>query len=204
MTLIKTNPVFFQGEEAEERKELLRIKLEGGTNIIVKQKKRKALRTADVLAAKEAKKTAKENNKAKIKKPKVVTERKRPVKSNNRKDFDRAAWIISQEWGISIEELNSPSRAREFVVPRQILMYLTKDVCTRKYAAKRIGGRDHSTAINAIATIGNLIDTDKEFKRKVDIISLKISSQDYVVPEFIHSQHMHDNYEYLRQVMNQL
>jgi chromosomal replication initiator protein len=65
--------------------------------------------------------------------------------------------------------LKSKSRLRSNVIPRQVAMYLAKELTnlSLKSIGYHFGGRDHSTVIHAIQTVNDLMDTDKEMKATV-------------------------------------
>jgi hypothetical protein len=76
---------------------------------------------------------------------------------------------LSKTFGTTIEELKSKKRNRNlFVVPRQVGMWWLKN--NTKKSLRLIGevfGLDHATALYAVKTINNLIDTDKAFVEKI-------------------------------------
>jgi chromosomal replication initiator protein len=57
-------------------------------------------------------------------------------------------------------DLLSKRRTRTIVRPRQIAMYLAKEVtgCSLPELGRRMGGRDHTTVLHAIRTIASLIE----------------------------------------------
>ena len=58
---------------------------------------------------------------------------------------------------------------RSLVVPRQIAMYITKELTnlSLKSIGYHFGGRDHSTVIHAIQTVSDLMASDKEINATV-------------------------------------
>lgn len=71
---------------------------------------------------------------------------------------------------IAPEILHSKTQKREVKTARQIIMYLTKqeDPKTTQQSIADYFGKHHSTVINAIKIINNLIDTEPVFARKMD------------------------------------
>lgn len=71
-------------------------------------------------------------------------------------------------FGISTTKIKQKTRKREVVEARQAAMYLLGTFT--KMSLKRIGlefgGRDHSTVIHAKKVVGDLMDTDKQFREK--------------------------------------
>jgi len=59
---------------------------------------------------------------------------------------------VAARYGMTPDELMTPSSQFRFSHPRQIAMFFTKEFTTRSVTAigKIFGGRDHSTAIHAI------------------------------------------------------
>ena len=73
---------------------------------------------------------------------------------------------------LTVEAIDSKSRIRELVEVRQIMMHILR--VYGKYSFKEVGrsfgGRDHSTAIHAIQTVGDLCQVDKAYKAKFEEI----------------------------------
>jgi chromosomal replication initiator protein len=84
--------------------------------------------------------------------------------------------LVSDYYGISIEQIKSKTRKREIVQARQISMYFAKQLtkASLKNIGMYFGGRDHSTVIHACQTVNDLIDTDKKFKSDVEELSKRI------------------------------
>jgi len=79
-------------------------------------------------------------------------------------------------FNVSKLDIESQSREREVVTPRQIAMYLIHSHCeiTLKKIGKMFGGRDHSTVIYAKNTVLDLSDTDKVYKKNVANINTQL------------------------------
>lgn len=92
------------------------------------------------------------------------------------KDSEREVTIdgiidaVSEQYKIRIPDLKGKSRLREIVLPRQVAMYLAKELTnlSLKSIGYHFGGRDHSTVIHAIQTINDLMDTDREINSTVN------------------------------------
>ncbi|MFN3848235.1 MAG: chromosomal replication initiator protein DnaA [Spirosomataceae bacterium] len=91
------------------------------------------------------------------------------------KDTEREVTIdtiidaVVEQYKVRIADLKGKSRLREIVLPRQVAMYLAKELTnlSLKSIGYHFGGRDHSTVIHAIQTINDLMDTDKEINSTV-------------------------------------
>ncbi len=82
---------------------------------------------------------------------------------------------VSGHYGVSLELLKSQGRAREIVAPRQVAMYLIRDLT--EHSLPEIGqffGRDHSTILYAIQKVGELADQDMELARNIREIKAKL------------------------------
>lgn len=84
--------------------------------------------------------------------------------------------MVCDFYGVSYDALLSTSRKREIVQARQITMYLAKKFT--KNSLKSIGehfaGKDHTTVIHSCQTVENLMDTDGEYKDKLEEIMQKV------------------------------
>jgi chromosomal replication initiator protein len=76
---------------------------------------------------------------------------------------------ITEYYKVRTPDLKGKSRLREIVLPRQVAMYLAKDLTnlSLKSIGYHFGGRDHSTVIHAIQTVNDLMDTNKEISTAV-------------------------------------
>jgi chromosomal replication initiator protein len=75
---------------------------------------------------------------------------------------------VAEFFGITIEDLVSHSRRKEVVEPRQIAMYLLRDISELSYP--HIGdkmGRDHTTAIHSYEKINNEVNRNSTLNQKI-------------------------------------
>nr|WP_317631333.1 chromosomal replication initiator protein DnaA [uncultured Flavobacterium sp.] len=91
--------------------------------------------------------------------------------------IDSIQHAVSDYFKIDIDVLRSKSRKREIAQARQLAMFFAKRYTKNSLASigAQIGNRDHATVLHACKTIDNLIETDKQFKKYVDDIILKLS-----------------------------
>lgn len=85
--------------------------------------------------------------------------------------FDKLLNLLSKFYAQPKKEILSTCRRRELVVPRQMFCYITKfnmPNVTLKEIGKYLGNRDHSTVIHGIRTAGDLIETDKQFRKEYE------------------------------------
>ncbi len=92
--------------------------------------------------------------------------------SRRRITIDEIQKRVSEHFRIRPAEMVSARRAREVARPRQIAMYLAKQLTPRSLPeiGRRFGGRDHTTVIHAVRQIEKLRSSDCEIDR--DVITL--------------------------------
>ncbi len=79
---------------------------------------------------------------------------------------------VSKKFGIRMDEFNSKKRTRAIAYPRQIAMYLTRDLTDLSLPkiGDEFGGRDHTTVIHACEKISNDILSDHMLRKKINDI----------------------------------
>jgi len=88
---------------------------------------------------------------------------------------------VCTHYGVTQQQVMSRSRKRDYVVVRQISMYLAQKYT--KMPASRIGqligGRDHSTVIHSCSAVEQRLKTDKSFTAEISSIenSFKLKKQ---------------------------
>ncbi|EOC99433.1 chromosomal replication initiator protein DnaA [Caldisalinibacter kiritimatiensis] len=78
--------------------------------------------------------------------------------------------IVSKHYSIKMEDFNSKKRTRAIAYPRQIAMYLSRELTDLSLPkiGDEFGGRDHTTVIHACEKISKDIEKDTEFKLKIE------------------------------------
>ena len=86
---------------------------------------------------------------------------------------------VAEAYEISINDLISQSRKRELVGPRQIAMYLLRDILDLSYPniGERMGKRDHTTALYAFEKIASEISKNQALNQKIINIKELITKQ---------------------------
>lgn len=79
---------------------------------------------------------------------------------------------VAQYYNIRLADMLSPRRARMVARPRQIAMYLSKQLTTRSLPeiGRKFGGRDHTTVIHAVKRIDELCREDSGMEEDVDLL----------------------------------
>ncbi len=80
--------------------------------------------------------------------------------------------VISDKFNIKIENLISKKRTRSISYPRQIAMYICRELTDLSLPkiGDEFGGRDHTTVIHAYDKISNDIKNNSEFRLKINSI----------------------------------
>ena len=84
--------------------------------------------------------------------------------------------VVAEHFGISSEDIVSKRRNSEFVQPRQICMYLCRQLTTESLQSigKSLGKKDHTTVIHGIEKISEEIVHNEELKSRIETIKKKI------------------------------
>jgi chromosomal replication initiator protein len=84
--------------------------------------------------------------------------------------------LVSQRFGVTMEELVSPRRSQAVAYPRQVAMYLSRELTDSSLPkiGKEFGGRDHTTVIHATSKITRLIREDRSVYNLVQELTARI------------------------------
>jgi chromosomal replication initiator protein len=76
---------------------------------------------------------------------------------------------VAAIWGVSVESLTSKKRTKELTVPRQVAMFLIRELLELPLVeiGKLFGGRDHSTVIHSIQKVEEDLLRDEAFRNRV-------------------------------------
>jgi chromosomal replication initiator protein len=86
---------------------------------------------------------------------------------------------VSGCFGLTIAELVSPRRSQAVAYPRQVAMYLARELTDSSLPkiGKEFGGRDHTTVIHATTKITRLISEDRSVYNLVQDLTARIKQQ---------------------------
>ena len=84
--------------------------------------------------------------------------------------------IVAENYNITVEQMDSKKRSRPLAYPRQIAMYLTRELTELSLPkiGQEFGGRDHSTVIHACDKIRSDIEKDTELAVEIESLQEKI------------------------------
>jgi chromosomal replication initiator protein len=79
---------------------------------------------------------------------------------------------VAEHFNIKQADMQSPRRARQVARPRQVAMYLAKQLTTRSLPeiGRKFGGRDHTTVMHAVKKVEELCAADAGFSEDVDLL----------------------------------
>jgi chromosomal replication initiator protein len=84
--------------------------------------------------------------------------------------------VIADNYQISISDLKSKKRDKKFVIPRQIAIYISRELTEISYSelGNEFGGKDHSTIMHAYDKIAESIKIDPTLESKINILIREI------------------------------
>jgi len=95
------------------------------------------------------------------------------LRANERRvSIDEIQRKVAEHFRIRQSEMTSARRAREVARPRQVAMYLAKQLTPRSLPeiGRRFGGRDHTTVIHAVRQIEKLRRDDAELDQDIRLL----------------------------------
>jgi len=101
------------------------------------------------------------------------------LRANQRRiSIDEIQGRVSEHYRIRKAEMTSARRAREVARPRQVAMYLSKQLTPRSLPeiGRRFGGRDHTTVIHAVRQIEKLRAQDAELDADIRLLTRQLES----------------------------
>ena len=85
---------------------------------------------------------------------------------------------VALNWNVKPDSLSSKCRTKDVMVPRQVAMYLIKEMLDRSLVqiGQLFGGRDHSTVIHSIRRVQAGMHEDEDFALRVNRIRQKLEA----------------------------
>ncbi|MDP9143498.1 MAG: chromosomal replication initiator protein DnaA [Actinomycetota bacterium] len=93
--------------------------------------------------------------------------------------IDKVQEIVAKRWGVTPEGLRSKARIKTLTVPRQIAMYLARDLLQMQLVeiGQSFGGRDHSTVIHSVDKVQQQLQRDRAFRERVESARQELLAQ---------------------------
>jgi chromosomal replication initiator protein len=94
-------------------------------------------------------------------------------KKDKHLNVDYIQRTVASFFNLKVADLKSKKRKKVIAFPRQIAMYLSRELTGDSYPeiGNKFGGKDHSTVIHAVNKIAVLLDTDPYTKNTIDALT---------------------------------
>jgi chromosomal replication initiator protein len=94
-----------------------------------------------------------------------------------RPSIERIQEAVAAAYGITVAKLTSPSREQKIALPRQVAMYLCRELAkeTLQTIAEKFNKKDHTTVIAAIERVVELMAADEAARHSVDALREKLA-----------------------------
>lgn len=85
---------------------------------------------------------------------------------------------VAEHWNIRLTDMSSARRARAVARPRQVAMYLAKQLTSRSLPeiGRKFGNRDHTTVMHAVSRVAELMERDAAFAEDVELLRRMLES----------------------------
>jgi chromosomal replication initiator protein len=85
---------------------------------------------------------------------------------------------VAEHWNIRLTDMSSARRARNVARPRQVAMYLAKQLTQRSLPeiGRKFGNRDHTTVMHAVSRVSELMARDAGFAEDVELLRRMLES----------------------------
>jgi chromosomal replication initiator protein len=79
---------------------------------------------------------------------------------------------VAEHFNVKISDMHSSRRLRTVARPRQIAMYLSKEMTTKSLPeiGRKFGGRDHTTVMHAVKKVVELLTEDPSLSEDIDLL----------------------------------
>jgi len=84
---------------------------------------------------------------------------------------------VAEFYGVRIEDMRSRGRNKSIVLPRQVAMYLCREIVKASLPdiGEGFGGKDHSTVIHSCEKVRRKLADEDVFRRQVDELTVRLS-----------------------------
>ena len=86
-------------------------------------------------------------------------------------------YFVAEHFNVKAEDITSKKRNAEFVQPRQVFMYLCRDLTDTSLTniGKFLGKKDHTTVMHGVSKIEEEMKMNDDLRTKIETIKKKIS-----------------------------
>ena len=101
------------------------------------------------------------------------------LRANDRRvTIDEIQKKVAEYYSVRVSDMHSPRRARTVARPRQVAMYLAKQLTPRSLPeiGRKFGGRDHTTVLHAVKKIEALMGEEKSMREDIELLRQTLES----------------------------
>lgn len=86
--------------------------------------------------------------------------------------------VVAEHFGVKAEDITSKKRNSEFVLPRQVVMYLCRELTNTSQVniGKLLGKKDHTTVIHGVKKIESDLAVNEDLRNKIEVIKKKLNA----------------------------
>jgi chromosomal replication initiator protein len=91
--------------------------------------------------------------------------------------IERIQEAVAAHYGLTVAKLTSPSREQKIALPRQVAMYLCRELARETFQsiAEKFNKKDHTTVIAAVERILSLVQTDEEVRSALAALTSRLA-----------------------------
>ena len=92
--------------------------------------------------------------------------------------MDRIARAVAAHYDLTVEEMKAKSNSRAIAMPRQVAMYLCKQLTRHSFPeiGREFGGKHHTTVMHSVDKIETMTKEDRNFHRDIEELTDSICS----------------------------
>jgi chromosomal replication initiator protein len=94
-----------------------------------------------------------------------------------RPPIERIQEAVAAQYGLTVAKLTSASREQKIALPRQVAMYLCRELAKEKFQsiAEKFNKKDHTTVIAAVERIRTLMEKEEPVRDAVQVLTAKLA-----------------------------
>jgi chromosomal replication initiator protein len=91
--------------------------------------------------------------------------------------IERIQEAVAAHYGLTVPKLTSPSREQKIALPRQVAMYLCRELAKETFQsiAEKFNKKDHTTVIAAVERVLSLVQTDDEVRSALAVLTSRLA-----------------------------
>ena len=86
---------------------------------------------------------------------------------------------VGEHFGLRAQDLKVRSNSKVIAFPRQVAMFLARDLLGMQLVeiGQAFGGRDHSTVIHSLGKVERDMESDRQFKERVELARRELAAR---------------------------